>query len=180
MYVENTAMHSAIELHEAYVRGDLAAVRRLLDDPADFPNCRGVGTAGEVPLEYAIYWSSLAFVKELLEMGANTNYDDHAGFPSLIAALSAERRTDKLDLLELLLAHGANIQQRGHNDWTPLHWAAAHNDVKSVAFLLSRGADLNARTRIDNYETPLDEAERAGHQEVAAILRQAGRGNAKG
>jgi hypothetical protein len=34
-----------IELHEAYVRGDLAAVKDLLGDPPDFPNCRGPSSA---------------------------------------------------------------------------------------------------------------------------------------
>ena len=42
-------------------------------------------------LESAIYHSPLAFIRELLELGANANYPDHAGFPSLIAALSADR-----------------------------------------------------------------------------------------
>jgi hypothetical protein len=48
-----------IELHEAYVRGDLAAVKDLLGDPPDFPNCRGPYGVGEIILEYAIYHSPL-------------------------------------------------------------------------------------------------------------------------
>ncbi|MBI2818876.1 MAG: ankyrin repeat domain-containing protein [Acidobacteria bacterium] len=96
-------MHPAIAIGEAYVRGDLEALRSLLGEPADFPNCRGPRGVGGIILEYAIYWSPLPFLKKLLELGTNPNYDDHAGFPSLIAALSTER-TDKLAVLELLLS----------------------------------------------------------------------------
>ncbi|MSO21077.1 MAG: ankyrin repeat domain-containing protein [Acidobacteria bacterium] len=170
-------------LHDAYVRGDVEAIRRLMDDPPDFPNTRGPMGIGEIVLEYAIYWSPFLAIKQLLEMSANPNYGavnsggggaadgiDHAGFPSLIAALST-KRDDKLAIVELLLALGADIQQRGHNDWTPLHWAAATNEPAAVELLLKHGADPHARTRIDNLETPLDEAERAGHAEVVKLLR---------
>ena len=163
-------MHPAGAMHEAYVRGDLEALRSLLGNLADFPNCRGPRGVGDIILEYAIYWSPLPFIKKLLELGANPNYDDHAGFPSLIAALSTER-TDKLAVLELLLSYGADIQQRGHNDWTPLHWAAVDDDAPSVELLLSQGADPHAKTRIDDLETPLEEAERFGKKHAAATLR---------
>jgi uncharacterized protein len=164
-------LHPALALHEAYVRGDLEALRSLLGDPADFPNCRGPRGVGEIVLEYAIYWSPLPFIRQLLELGANPNYEEHAGFPCLIAALSTAR-ADKRELLELLLAQGADIQQRGHNDWTPLHWAAVNDDASAVEFLLGHGADPNARTRIDDCETPLEEAERFGKQHAAAVLRR--------
>jgi uncharacterized protein len=162
-------MHPAIALHEAYVRGDLDEVRSLLGNPADFPNCRGFEGVGEIILEYAIYWSPLPFIHELLELGANPNYEDHVGFPSLIATLSTDR-ADKLEILKLLLSHGADMKQRGHNDWTPLHWAASHGDAPSVNFLLEHGADPNARTRIDNFATPLEEAQRCGHTAVIHLL----------
>ena len=161
----------SVELHDAYVRGDLTAVKTLLGDPSDFPNCIGPRGCGEIILEYAIYWSSLPFIKKLLELKANPNYDDPAGFPSLVAALSTTR-SDKLAIMELLLAFGADIEQRGVNDWTPLHWAAARGDERGVALLLGHGANPEARTSIDDLTTPLEEAERAGQENTAALLRK--------
>jgi ankyrin repeat protein len=144
----------AIAVHEAYKHGDLEALRTLLGNPPDFPNCRGPRGVGDIILEYAIYHSPLSFVRTLLELGADPNYDDHAGFPSLIAAISTDR-PDKYDVVELLLSCGADIQQRGVNDYTPLHYAAARNDAKLIELLLACGADPNARTRIDGSQRPL-------------------------
>ncbi len=165
-------MSDPIALHNAYKRGDLAAVKAGLGDPPDFPNCRGPVGVGEIVLEYAIYHSPLAFIRTLLELGADPNYGDHAGFPSLIAALTCADRPDMYEILELLLAHGADIQQRGFNDYTPLHWAAAAGHIEAVEFLLAHGADPSARTRIDDYATPLEEAEILGLTDVAAALRK--------
>ena len=149
----------AIAIHEAYQRGDLEALRTLLGSQ-------------EIELEYAIYHSPLAFVRTLLELGADPNYEDHDGFPSLIAAISTER-PDKVELVELLLSRGADIQQRGVNDYTPLHYAAARNDAKLIELLLARGADPNARTTIDEYATPVQEAELLRCSEAVEALRKA-------
>src|SRR5680860_224550 len=104
-------------IDDAFKAGDIEALRmalgnslRWFDGPMPFE--LGLGH----PLEYAIYWSPL---------GSSVNYEDHAGFPALIAALSTDRhgRGDRLDVLKLLLRHGAEMT-RGLNDWTPLHYAA--------------------------------------------------------
>lgn len=107
-------MDNAIAIHEAYCKGDMQALRNLLGDPLEFPNCQGPRGLGENILEYAIYWSPESFIRELLELGANPNYEDSAGFPSLIATLSTDRK-DRIKILKLLLAHGADLQQRGVN-----------------------------------------------------------------
>jgi ankyrin repeat protein len=167
-------MNEALAIHGSYVRGDLQALRALLGDPPDFPNCQGPPGMGEIILEYAIYHSPLAFIRELLELGADPNYGDHAGFRSLIAALSAADRADMYQILELLLSFGADVQQRGHNDYTPLHYAAAMEDMRAMELLLAHGADLEARTRIDDYATPLEETEILGREKAAAFLRKAG------
>ena len=164
-------MSDAIAIHEAFKRGDLEALRTLLGNPPDFPNCRGPRGVGEIILEYAIYWSPLTFVRKLLELGADANYQDHAGFPSLIAALSTER-SDKHDMIKLLLSFGASLEQRGVNDYTPLHYAASLDDPHAIEILIRHGADPVARTTIDDYETPLELAERYGKAHAAAALRE--------
>lgn len=164
--------HNAIAVHEAYKRGDLDALKALLGDPPELPNCpAGPPGIGGVVLEYAIYHGPLPFIRTLLELGADPNYDDHAGFPSLIAALTCGDRGDMYDILELLLSFGADIQQRGFNDYTPLHWAVTAQDMKAVKLLLGHGADPTARTRIDDYATPLEEAEALGLAEAAKMFR---------
>src|SRR5262245_26567810 len=127
-------------------------------------------------LAYAIYHGPLPFIRELIEAGADVNYDEGDGFPSLIAALSAEPhpgypgRSDRLAVVELLLASGANVNQRGLNDYTPLHWAAGQGDVRMVKTLLAYGADTEVRTRIDDFESPLEIAEKARHADVVTVL----------
>lgn len=170
-------MRDPIALHKAYKRGDLEAVKTLLGNPPDFPNCRGPQALGKIVLEYAIYHSPLPFVRALLELGANPNYVESDGFPSLIAALAADRE-DRYAIVELLLRFGADLQQRGVNDYTPLHYAAARNDVRMVELLLRHGADPTAKTRIDDLTTPQQEAERRGFSALGQILeRAAGQSN---
>lgn len=99
---------------QAYRSGDLACLREALGNPPDFPNCcqpldLGVG---DHPLGYAIYWSPIAFIAELLELGADPNYPDPAGFPSLIAALSSGR-PDLHDILRLLIERGVMLPSVG-------------------------------------------------------------------
>ncbi|MFO0997810.1 MAG: ankyrin repeat domain-containing protein [Alphaproteobacteria bacterium] len=157
-------------IHDAYLRGDLDGLKALLGDPPDFPNCPGPADVGPNVLEYAIYWSPFSFIRALLDLGADPNYDDPAGFPSLIAALSTER-ADKPAILRLLLSHGADVQQRGVNDFTPLHYAASLDEPEAIAILLDGGADPSTRTRIDEYETALELAERANNQGAVHALK---------
>lgn len=162
-------MPDSVRIHEAFKRGDLEALMTLLGNPPDFPNCRGPRGVGEIILEYAIYWSPLAFIRTLLELGADPNYSDHAGFPSLIAALSTNRE-DKFEIIDLLLSFHASVQERGVNDYTPLHYAASLDDPQAIDLLLRHGADPHARTNIDDYETPRELAERYGKRKAAAAL----------
>jgi uncharacterized protein len=178
---ERCAEHQRfLKIDAAFRQGDLAALKAAVDDPESVPN-------GPMPLaigpclEYAIYHSPLSFIRELLELGADPNPTDHAGFPPLIAALSCSRphpgspgRTDTVDILALLLTFGADPNQRGVNDYTPLHMAVSERHTSAVRILLDAGADPRLRTRIDDCETPLEMAERAGLQDISSLLAAGG------
>jgi ankyrin repeat protein len=164
-------MDDAIAIHEAFTSGDLELLRALLGNPSDFPNGRATPAAAGTILEYAIYHSPPPFVRTLLELGADPNYDGSAGFPSLIAS-SSTNRAERYEIVELLLAFGADIQQHGVNDYTPLHYAAAKNDLRLIKLLLARGADPDSRTGIDDFTTPLEEAESRGLSEALQILKE--------
>ena len=163
-------------LDAAFRAGDLATLREELGLLDGFPNVIADQAMGSC-LTYAVYHSPIALISGLLETGADPNWPDDDGFPPLIAALAcsvaspgATVRTDVHQTVELLLAHGANLTQRGVNDYTPLHVAAEHGDLMAVDMLLAHGADPNERTRIDELETPLELAIAAGHADVVARL----------
>jgi ankyrin repeat protein len=164
------------KINAAFRAGDLSALRAAVDDPASVPNGPMPLTIGSC-LEYAIYHSPLPFIRALLEIGADPNPADHAGFPPLIAALSCGRpqpgapgRQDVMEILKVLLAFKADPNQRGINDYTPLHMAVGERNLPAVALLLASGADPRLRTRIDDRETPGELAEKAGLHEIARLL----------
>jgi uncharacterized protein len=163
-------------INDAFRRGDLAALRAAVDDPSIVPNGRMPITIGSC-LVYAIYHSPLSFIRTLLEIGADPNAPADNGFPPLIAALSctrevpgAKRRTDVDDVIGLLLSFGADVNQRGLNDYTPLHMAVAERNLQAIRQLLDHGADPTLRTRIDECETPLEMANAAGLSDAVALL----------
>ena len=164
------------KIDDAFRNGDLAALRAAVDEPHRVPNGPMPITIGSC-LEYAIYHSPLPFIRVLLEIGADPNPTDHSGFPPLIAALSCSHprpgspgRNDTLDILQLLLEFDADPNQRGINDYTPLHMAVGERHLPAIEVLLAAGADPRLRTRIDDYETPLEMAQRAGLVKIAELL----------
>jgi hypothetical protein len=167
-------------IDEAFRTGDLEALRAAVDDPSVIPNGPMPITVG-CCLVYAIYHSPLSFIRTLLEIGANPNAPMDDGFPPLIAALSCAReapgatpRSDVDDILRLLLSFGADPNQRGINDYTPLHMAVAERNALAVQILLDGGADSHLRTRIDDCETPLEMARAMDRPDIIAILERQG------
>lgn len=65
-----------------------------------------------------------------------------------------------------------DVNGRGIDQWTALHYAACHDHPQVAQALLSRGAFVNARTR--ERLTPLHIACRQGHGQCVTILLDAG------
>ena len=71
-----------------------------------------------------------------------------------------------LELMDWLIAQGADINVKDEYDRTPLHYHAQVNNVEKVALLLDKGADIESKAAYDR--TPLFAA--AYHPEVTALL----------
>jgi len=76
------------------------------------------------------------------------------------------------DMVEFLLAHGADVNQRDRDGWTPIMTAAYTDDDADIKVLAARGADPNAASA-QNF-TPLGIATQYGKEKAAVALVQAG------
>ena len=74
------------------------------------------------------------------------------------------------EIVELLIAKGADVNVKDKQGSTTLHWAAYHGHKEIAELLIAKGANVNAKTKIGR--TPLDAA--FPHPEIADLLRKHG------
>jgi ankyrin repeat protein len=77
------------------------------------------------------------------------------------------------EVAKLLIARGADVSAGPSSNITPLHVAVAKDSRKLVELLLASGAKIDVKSVYAVQPgTPLDWAERLGHEEIAELLRQ--------
>uniref|UniRef100_H2SGL2 Ankyrin repeat and SOCS box containing 14 n=1 Tax=Takifugu rubripes TaxID=31033 RepID=H2SGL2_TAKRU len=104
----------------------------------------------------------------LLQHGADPDSQDQVLDSPLVAAI----RSDRLDLVELLLLQGATVEQEGAHGRRPLHEAARLGKAGAVTLLLEAGAHPDPRSHYGL--TPLALAAQGGHREVVQALLERG------
>jgi ankyrin repeat protein len=131
----------------AVQRDDLDLVQRLLKAGAKV-NVRNEN--GASPMSVALPIGNAAIIELLLQGGADPNAANADGFPPLMVLA----RTRHAAAAEVLIKHGAAVsfKERQKNQ-TALMWAAAENQPEIVKVLVAHGADVNARTVINNTAT---------------------------
>ena len=77
-----------------------------------------------------------------------------------------------MEIVELLIAAGADVNAKNDWGWTPLTYAAINDHEEIAELLIAKGADVNAKD--DGGETPLDFAIRRNQTETADIIRKHG------
>ena len=95
---------------------------------------------GRSLLHAAAGYSDYSIVELLLQNGADPNRLSKGSTP-LHQAVSSER----LEIVNLLVRHGASIYSIDDQGMTPLHWSAAQNNTEITIFLIEKGTDVNAR-----------------------------------
>jgi ankyrin len=209
---------AAAPLVDAVKSGDRAAAMTLITQKADV-NAPEVD--GTTPLHWAVHHGDLELTQRLIRAGAKVNVkNDYGSTPMAEAAvlgrtdlleallkagadvespnadgqtaLMVVARSGRVDAARLLLKYGAKVnaveQWRGQ---TALMWAVAQKQTAMVAELVKAGADVNARSTVNNWErqvtaepraiyrpagglTPLLYAAREGCAECARLLVDAG------
>ena len=160
----------ASPLHQAAERGDVQAVRALLDQGAQVNE---EGDPGDKWLHAtALHWAAarghLQVMELLLDRGADVNVTiGHNQTP-----LHWASGTGQLKAVQLLLERGAEINAKTAYGDTALHEAAKGGHQQVVRLLLERGAMAGDTNRYG--ETPAAVAKDGGHLALAQMLEQAG------
>jgi ankyrin repeat protein len=102
---------------------------------------------------------------------ANPNARDRAAIGDGRSALHLAAANGDEELVEMLLAAGANPNVQNRVGETPLHFAAAHGNIETVRILIAHGAFLNARSRYTRI-TPVMAAAESGYADVVELLIQ--------
>ena len=85
-------------------------------------------------------------------------------------ALRIASKEGHVELVEMLLNNGANVNAKNSYGVTALHIASREGHTDIVAMLLEKGADVNAKTNWG--DTALMAASWKGHKEIVKLLKQ--------
>jgi len=114
---------------------------------------------------------SILPVRLLLWLGADVNAE-LIGDGTTPLLYAVQRDNGNRELAELLIASGADVNQRDWHGMSPIFSVMDHTDSEMLSLLIEHGVNVNERRRSD--WTPLHEAARLGSVEKATLLIQAG------
>ncbi|MEW6351666.1 MAG: ankyrin repeat domain-containing protein [Thermodesulfobacteriota bacterium] len=149
----------------AAARGDLAAIKKLLEEGADV---NGADDSQRRALPCAAAKGHLKVVRQLLEKGAVLSATDQDGLTPLMNACEEGR----FETVEFLLEKGADVNAQTRYGSTALRKAIENQHPQIVKLLLHRAANVNRRLKDGSFI--LMSAAMTGNTEVVEELLQKG------
>jgi ankyrin repeat protein len=178
-------------LGQAAADGKIEQVKLLISEGADVNEKT---TTGDTPLHYAAKYGHKNVAVLLIKKGADVNAKNKNGDLPTHLALRGHLESPKKEVLDLLVAkgpelsciqisayqgdlakvrsfveQGIDVDSRDSEGRTALYYAAMQGKRDLVEFLLSRGANVNAKDK-DYGFTPLHHAVGGGHKDVVELL----------
>jgi uncharacterized protein len=117
------------DLHTIAARGAVAEIQPCLDAGADINEPNRVGYT---PLTIAASRGDVEITRALLEAGADVTRTDPVGTTALGAAVMSRA---PMDVVSLLLAHGADANRPNNRGQSPLDLARKSSSAEIVALL---------------------------------------------
>ena len=145
--------------------GCLDIVCLLLEHRADWDpgdNCKNTA------LHLAASNGHLEAARILLERGANIDFRNNGGLTPLQQA-SQSMREGCLDIMHLLLDHGADGDACDNHGNTAIHFAASKSHFEAARMLIERGANINSQNK--EGLTPLQHASQGMGERYLDIMR---------
>jgi ankyrin repeat protein len=141
-----TTPDGATPLMQAAFDGDVAQAKRLLKNHA---NVNAVNAYGVNAMLLAAEASNTPLIELLLQAGAKAN----SANPDGETALHLVARTGNIEAAKLLLKAGAKVDApETFGGQTPLMWAVARRHPEMVELLIAKGADVNTRSAVRDYQ----------------------------
>jgi len=152
----------AAPIHDAVSSGNVDAVYALMGPELDIDERTSNGMTAT---QLAVNNENLEILKILIDNGVDVN----ASSTRLkIAPLHIAARRGHVEMVNLLLASGADVNQPDHEGASALHFAVRSGNNEIAELLIINGAEVNAR---DNEEyTPLHNAAWNGHLQSVELL----------
>jgi quinoprotein dehydrogenase-associated probable ABC transporter substrate-binding protein len=150
------------ELSNAIIASDEDRVKFLIGKGADVNK---QDSQGWTPLANAARQRKDKIAEILLENGANPNLSSDGTTP-LIAAVMR----DSVPTIDVLLKHGAKIEEPGPEGYRPLSMAIADSRYDAAKALIEHGADINAASGEDGLTPLIVAAAQTGPAEGARFV----------
>jgi uncharacterized protein len=125
---------------------------------------------GFTALHYAAFFNHPEVATHLVNAGANVGAVSRNNMK--VMPLHSAVATGAVEVVRLLIAHGADVNARQQDEFTPLHGAAENGNIEIVQMLLAANASVNSRK--EGGKTPLGIAEEKQRDEVITLLRKHG------
>ncbi len=169
-------------LNLAIVNGDAKLVARLLRQPEHHSLRQKIdpnqsNRSGHYPLNLAASWSEVAMVAQLLKAKARVDQQSQNRYHT--SALMESTRDGKVEIAQMLLAHGANVNLPDVHQDHALNWAVFFGRAPMVQLLLAHQADFRQVGQQSN-DNAMDIAIRQKVPEVIELLQKAGAQASKG
>jgi ankyrin repeat protein len=157
------------ELFKVVQEGDATRLRELLEGEPSLANTEN--SDGLTPLGFAAHFGQKNAVQVLIDYGAAVNAVSHSKLsfiPSNTALHAAIAGGSSREVIELLIAKGADVNAVDSLYHAPLQACAFEGKVDIAKLLIESGADISRNT---GHGSAMSIAKKHEHHEFAELLR---------